>query len=258
MSLCVVVPARIASVRLPNKPLADIAGKPMIVRVAENLRAVRADQLVVAVDDADVFDVVQAAGFDVMQTRADHTSGSDRVMEVAQRLKLNGRDIVINVQGDEPMMPVSLVDSLADLMRSNSNIQMATVAEPIDSVEDYLNPNVVKVITNQAGRAMYFSRAPIPYIRDRDPKDLAIDELRAFGVRRHVGMYAFTADALQTFVSLDKDSLNLASSLEHIEKLEQLRWLQAGFDIHVVDSPSSVPGGVDTPEDLARVRAHFQ
>ena len=249
MSVYVVIPARLASTRLPNKPLADIAGQPMIVRVASRASLSKAEHVVVAVDDEQVLSVVSEAGFDAVLTDKDHPSGSDRVMEVAKVRGWEAHDIVINVQGDEPLLPPAIIDQMADYMRSNPDIEIATLSQPVESAEDFINPNVVKVLSDVHGRALYFSRAPIPYPRDEMLADTLSDAtIAANDVRRHVGVYAFRVHALQRFVGLTN------SSLERIERLEQLRWLEDGGHIAVLPSIEQIPGGVDTPEDLERVR----
>lgn len=248
MKAHVVVPARLASTRLPGKPLALIQGIPMIVRVMMAVQDAGVDSVIAAVDDSSVAAAVEAAGYDAMLTAQDHPSGSDRVMEVVSRSGWDDTDIVINVQGDEPLLPVSLVSQLADLMRTDPMMEMATVSEPILTVADFLNPNIVKVVTTTQGDALYFSRAPIPLPRDLILNDALTDsQIDVFKPQRHVGLYAFRVKALRKFVSL-RDA-----QLEDIESLEQLRWLEAGGRIRVLPSPVPVPGGVDTPEDLARV-----
>jgi 3-deoxy-manno-octulosonate cytidylyltransferase (CMP-KDO synthetase) len=216
----------------------------MIVRVAQQASKAAVDDVVVAVDDAAVFSVVSDAGFTVRMTSPDHQSGSDRVAEVAQEMGCAADDVIINVQGDEPLVPPLVIEHLADAMRADPTVTMATLSEPIESATVYLDPNVVKVATDAHDNALYFSRAPIPFSRDQ----LALDEIAA---RRHIGMYAFRYAALQKFVSLPP------SRLEQIEKLEQLRWLEAGQKLKVLASPQPVPGGVDTPADLERVAAEF-
>ena len=252
MPVHIVIPARFASSRLPGKPLAEISGRPMVVRVAERAAATVADDVTVAVDDPRVQRAVHAAGFNAVFTNVDHTSGSDRTMEVA---RINGwadDDIVVNVQGDEPLIPISVIDRLIESMSSSRDLQMATVAEPLDSFSDFANPNVVKVVTNDQSCALYFSRANIPYPRDAQEEmseQTWIELAKNHKIRRHVGLYAFRVRGLRRFVELGP------SSLEQIEMLEQLRWLQAGHELLVVDAGERVPGGVDTPADLERVQA---
>lgn len=249
MKVHVVIPARLASTRLPNKPLADIAGVPMIVRVVSQASRSQADTVVVAVDDERVAQVVVAAGYDAMLTAVDHASGSDRVMEVVRKRGWQDDDIVINVQGDEPLLPPALIDDLAKAMQDNPGVEIATLAEPISSAQDFLDPNVVKVVTDRDDVALYFSRAPIPFPRDNAQQQTVTDAaVQANHVRRHVGVYGFRVHALTRFISLTE------SPLENIERLEQLRWLEAGGRISVLHCSEAVPGGVDTPDDLVRVQ----
>ena len=252
MRVHIVIPARFASSRLPGKPLAPIGGRPMVVRVAERAAATIANDVTVAVDDPRVQQAVQAAGFDAVMTNVNHSSGSDRTMEVARINAWPDEDIVVNVQGDEPLIPISVIDCLIESMRVSQALQMATVAEPLDTFADFSNPNVVKVVTNDQSCALYFSRANIPYARDGQAhlsEENWIDYAKDKKIRRHVGLYAFRVAGLRRFVDLGP------SSLEQIEMLEQLRWLQAGYELLVVDADERVPGGVDTPTDLERVNA---
>ena len=255
MSVHIVIPARFASSRLPGKPLADIAGRPMVVRVAERAAATIADDVTVAVDDLRVQRAVAEAGFSAVLTNVEHTSGSDRTMEVARINGWGDDDIVVNVQGDEPLIPIAVINRLIESMSSSRDLQMATVAEPLDSFSDFVNPNVVKVVTNDRSCALYFSRANIPYARDAQESmsDQSWAEFaKNHNIRRHVGLYAFRVRGLRRFVELGP------STLEQIEMLEQLRWLQAGLDLLVVDAFERVPGGVDTLADLERVQALWQ
>ena len=251
----VVVPARLASSRLPRKPLALIGDKPMIVWVAERAKIISADDLVIAVDDEEVLGVVEEYGFEGVLTSTTHRSGSDRVMEVARLKNWSAEDILINVQGDEPLLSAEVVDELIRFMKENKKIEFATISEPITEVDDFINPNCVKVVTDNAGVALYFSRAAIPYPRENgdlsssDRSERQILPAMNYPIKRHVGIYGFRVEALEDFVSLDE------SALEEIEKLEQLRWLEAGRKIHLVHSSIPLPGGVDTPEDLIRVRS---
>lgn len=244
MAIHVVIPARYESTRLPGKPLADIAGQPMIVRVAAQAAKSNADDVVVAVDDARVAEAVQAAGWDAQMTRSDHQSGSDRVMEVAQQRGWVSDDIVINLQGDEPLAPPEVINQLIQGMVDRPEIPMATLSEPLEQAKDFFDPNVVKVLANDEGLALMFSRAPLPFPRD-NPMTMPD------GAARHVGMYGFRVQALGEFVQLGE------SRLESIERLEQLRWLQAGKSLLVLSALKPVPGGVDTPADLARIQALF-
>lgn len=216
----------------------------MIVRVAWQAAQTKADSIVVAVDDDRVADAVRAAGLDVQMTRPEHQSGSDRVMEVAQHRQWASDDIVINLQGDEPLVPPEVINQLIQGMLERSEVTMATLSEPLNLAEDFFNANVVKVVTNSNDMAIMFSRAPLPFPRD-NPQSMAT------GAARHVGIYGFRVEGLRQFVALGQ------SRLESIERLEQLRWLEAGKDLLVLPALKPVPGGVDTPADLARVQALF-
>jgi 3-deoxy-manno-octulosonate cytidylyltransferase (CMP-KDO synthetase) len=243
----VLIPARLASTRLPDKPLADIAGAPMVVRVAQRARHSAAATVVVAADDARTVAACAAHGVRALMTRPDHASGSDRLAEACEQLGLGGDDIVVNVQGDEPLIAPSLIDACASLLRGRGDCVMATAAHAIDTVADFVNPNVVKVVCDAAGRALYFSRAPLPWWRDGNTG--GITGLPAPAPLRHVGLYAYRAAFLRRFPTLP------ASPLETIESLEQLRVLWHGerVVVHVCDE---APGaGVDTLADLERVRA---
>jgi 3-deoxy-manno-octulosonate cytidylyltransferase (CMP-KDO synthetase) len=245
MSFTVVIPARLASTRLPNKPLADIAGKPMVVRVAERAALSGASRVLVATDHADIAAACRAHGIQVQMTRADHPSGTDRIAEAARALNLAADEIVVNVQGDEPLLDPALIAATAALVSPSQ--PMATAAHPIHDAAEVFNPNVVKVVLDARSRALYFSRAPIPWYRD------AWAEGRqqlpgGHAVLRHIGLYAFTMDFLQTYPTLTP------APLEQAELLEQLRvlWHGHAIAVHVVEqAPQS---GVDTPEDLERVR----
>ena len=240
----VVIPARYASTRLPGKPLADIAGSPMIVRVAEQARASGAAEVVVATDDQRVQTVVAEHGHDVVMTRADHVSGSDRVMEVAETRGWSDATVIVNVQGDEPLIPPAVIDQVAGLLTGNGQAQVATLCERITEQETIFDPNVVKVVADANGRALYFSRAPIPWDRDHFPDGSADDVWF-----RHIGIYAYRAKALASFCAL------APGRLESLESLEQLRFLENGVDILIDEACATVPAGVDTPEDLERARA---
>ena len=249
MKFTVLVPARLASTRLPNKPLADIAGLPMIVRVARNAARSTAHRVVVAADDTRIVDACMAHGVDALLTHSDHATGSDRLAEACERLGLDGADLVVNVQGDEPLLDPQMIDACAALLARHPDCVMSTAAHAIDALDELDNPNVVKVVLDAAGRALYFSRAPIPWWRDARaagalpiPRDAPL---------RHIGLYAYHAGFLRRFPSL------AASPLEYIEALEQLRVLWHGERIAVHVSDSRPGPGVDTPEDLARVRALF-
>ena len=254
MTVHIVIPARFGSTRLPGKPLIDIGGQPMVVRVAQRAAQSTADDVVVAVDDQRVAAAVEAAGFLAVLTDPDHTSGSDRSMQVAELMGWSDDDHIINVQGDEPLMPIKVINALIDKLKAAPTLQIATVSEPLEHPADYANPNVVKVVTDDSWHALYFSRASIPFARDTLAAGTISDdqwnELRELGrIQRHVGIYGFRVSGLRTFVGLGP------SALEKIEMLEQLRWLQAGLKLLIVPAEEPVPGGVDTPADLERVQA---
>jgi 3-deoxy-manno-octulosonate cytidylyltransferase (CMP-KDO synthetase) len=245
MSFVAIVPARLASTRLPNKPLADIGGKPMVVRTAERAALSGADQVVVATDHADILAACREHGVQAMMTRADHPSGTDRIAEVALALSLAEDAVVVNVQGDEPLIDPALIAATAKLI--DAAVPMATAAHAIDDVAEVFNPNVVKVVLDKLGRALYFSRATIPW--HRDGFAASRDRLPAgYQPYRHIGLYAYRNDFLQTYPKL------ALSPLEQIEALEQLRVLWHGYPIAVHVTASMPAAGVDTPEDLERVR----
>jgi 3-deoxy-manno-octulosonate cytidylyltransferase (CMP-KDO synthetase) len=240
----VLIPARLASTRLPNKPLADIAGKPMVVRVAERAAGAGAAQVVVAADDARIVEACTAHGVRALLTRADHHSGSDRLAEACELLQLDGDDIVVNVQGDEPLIEPTLIAQCAALLAAHPECAVSTAAHAITEPAEFINPNVVKLVCDAAGRALYFSRAPIPCWRDGPA-----GALPPAAALRHMGLYAYRAAFLRRFPSL------APAPLEQLEALEQLRVLWHGERIAVLLSASAPGPGVDTPEDLARVRA---
>ena len=246
MRFSVLIPARLASTRLPNKPLADIGGVPMIVRVARQAALSQAAQVVVAADSHAIVEACLAHGVRAVLTRPDHATGSDRLAEACELTGLDGGELVVNVQGDEPLIDPALIDECAGLLARQTDCVMSTVAHPIEQAADFANPNVVKVVLDARQRALYFSRAPIPWWRDApQPGALPL----AQPALRHVGIYGYRAAFLRAFPSLS------VSPLEGIETLEQLRVLWHGehIAVHVTAKP---PGaGVDTPEDLVRVRA---
>ena len=246
----VLIPARLASTRLPDKPLADLAGVPMVVLVAQRCREAGARAVVVAADSPRILEACQAHGVDAVLTCADHPTGSDRLAEACTLLGLDGRDIVVNVQGDEPLIDPALVAACAERLQAHPECVMSTAAHTIDSVEEYLNPNVVKVVTDAAGRALYFSRAPMPWWRDGHAQ--GVTALPDPAPLRHIGIYGYTAGFLRRFPALPP------APLEQIESLEQLRVLWHGERIVVHLSPQRPGPGVDTPEDLARVRRIFE
>ncbi len=249
MSFTVLVPARLASTRLPNKPLADIAGLPMIVRVSQRAAQSSAAAVVVAADHADIVAACAAHGVRAVLTRTDHATGSDRLAEACALLDLEGDDMVVNVQGDEPLIDPALVDACADLLSKRGDCVMSTAAHAIAAAADFDNPNVVKVVLDASGRALYFSRAPIPWWRDGRAAGSITPPSPA--PLRHIGLYAYRAGFLRRFPQLEP------APLERIESLEQLRVLWHGERIAVHVSAQAPGPGVDTPEDLARVRALF-
>lgn len=244
----VVIPARYASSRLPGKPLQDIAGKPMIRHVWEQACQSAAQRVVVATDDQRIVDACNEFGAEVLLTRPDHESGTDRLAEVAAALDLAADAIVVNVQGDEPMIPPAVIDQVAANLAAHPEAAIATLAEPLDDAQALFNPNVVKVLSDINGLALTFSRAPFPWARD----DFAHDRTALpSGVpyRRHIGIYAYRAGFLADFVAWGP------CWLESTECLEQLRALWHGQRIHVADAIEAPPAGVDTTEDLQRVRS---
>jgi len=253
LSFHVVVPARYASTRLPGKPLADIAGKPMVVRVVEAALRSSAADVCVATDDERVRAAVEAHGQRAVMTRADHASGTDRIAEVVDALGWPDGDVVVNVQGDEPLIDPALIDAVAGalVVSHGGTPAMSTAAHPLTSAADFFNPNVVKVVCDAAGRALYFSRAPMPWARDA----FAADRSRLpadLGALRHIGIYGYRAGFLREYGRL------APSPIEGIEALEQLRVLWHGHRIGVAVFDHPPQPGVDTPEDLERVRAHFR
>ena len=241
----VLIPARLASTRLPDKPLADLAGRPMVVRVAERAARSGAARVVVAADDARIVQACAAHGIDALLTRRDHASGSDRLAEACERLGLDGQAIVVNVQGDEPLIDPALVARCAALLAARRDCAVATAAHPITEAAEYADPNVVKLVRDAEGRALYFSRAAIPCWRDA-PVPGALPDPAPL---RHIGLYAYRAAFLRRFPTLPP------SPLERLESLEQLRVLWHGERIAVHVSDAAPGPGVDTPQDLARVRA---
>ncbi len=247
-SFIVIIPARMASTRLPDKPLADLGGKPMVVRVAERAHAAGAAQVIVATDHPAIVAACEAHGIAVRMTRADHPSGTDRIAEVAAAIGLADDAVVVNVQGDEPLIDPALIRACANLI--GTAVPMATAAHAINAMTELLSPHVVKVVLDAAGHALLFSRAPVPWHRDGFAQSTA--QLPAGYVPlRHVGLYAYRQDFLQAYPTLP------VSPLETIESLEQLRVLWHGHKIAVHVTPSAPPAGVDTAEDLERVRREF-
>ncbi|MFP1754903.1 3-deoxy-manno-octulosonate cytidylyltransferase [Lonsdalea quercina] len=244
MTFTVIIPARFASSRLPGKPLADINGKPMVIHVMERAQESGAERVIVATDHPDVEQVIRQAGGDVCLTSPDHNSGTERLAEVIERYRLPDDEIIVNIQGDEPMIPPVIVRQVAENL-AGSRAGMATLAVPIVGSEDVFNPNAVKVVRDAEGYALYFSRAPIPWDRERFGQ---ANENVGDHFLRHIGIYAYRAGFVRRYVSW------APSKLEKIELLEQLRVLWYGEKIHV-DVAKAIPSvGVDTPEDLERVR----
>jgi len=251
VSFTVLVPARLASTRLPDKPLADIAGVPMVARVAQRAAQSGAARVVVAADHASILAACQAHGVEAILTRQDHPSGSDRLAEACEQLGLDGDTVVVNVQGDEPLIDPALIDAVAAALLARPDAAMSTAVHAIDSVADYLNPNVVKAVLDAQGNALYFSRAPIPWWRDGAAPGVPPAQLPSPAPLRHIGIYGYRAGFVRRFPMLPP------SPLEGIEALEQLRALWHGHRIAVHVSDAAPGPGVDTPEDLARVRALF-
>lgn len=250
MSFLVVIPARHASTRLPDKMLADLGGKPLIVRTAEQARKSGAVEVIVATDHAKIRSALDQANIRNLMTRVDHVSGTDRLAEVAAQLGLSDDAVVVNVQGDEPLIAPALIDQVAATLVAEPAAAIATAAKSIVLAEDFFNPNVVKVVRDAKGLARYFSRAPIPWARDafaqsRNALPAAMPALH------HIGIYAYRAAFLKRFSAL------APSPLEQAESLEQLRALHHGFEIAVTVWPEPIEAGVDTPADLERVRRQF-
>lgn len=248
MSVTAIIPARYASTRFPGKPLADILGKPMIEHVYRRTAAATTiDRVIVATDDQRIFDAVSAFGGEAAMTRADHPSGTDRLAEVAAGIDA---ELLVNVQGDEPLIAPQMIDQAVEPLLADSSLQMGTLCSAIDSLEDYLSPNVVKVVRAISGRALYFSRSPLPFPRDIAQEQLA-SHLDTLAARRHIGLYVYRREFLLRYPQLEQ------TPLEKLESLEQLRALENGVAIHVAETSFDCHG-VDTPEDLQRVSAMLQ
>jgi 3-deoxy-manno-octulosonate cytidylyltransferase (CMP-KDO synthetase) len=246
----IVIPARYASTRLPGKPLIDLAGKPMLQWVYERALACGASEVVVATDDARIATAAGRFGAPVILTAATHATGTDRVAEVAARAGWSDDTMVVNLQGDEPLMPAALVQQVARLLAGHPSADIATLASPLQSLPLHLDPNVVKVVTALDGRALYFSRAPIPWHRDAAPAGLASQGSFA-SARRHIGLYAYRVGALRRLSQL------APTPLEQLEQLEQLRALEHGLDIRVADAVVLPGPDVNTPDDIARAVAQL-
>lgn len=242
MGFIAVIPARFASTRLPGKPLLDIHGHPMIWHVVQRALESDAARVIVATDDPRIMDAVQAFGADCVMTRADHTTGTDRLSEVASQLNLPADAIVVNVQGDEPLLPASAINQVADMLMAEPRAQIATLCEPLTRDVDIRDPNQVKVVFSGDGRALYFSRAPIP----------GHPELAAGLHYRHIGLYAYRAEFLNNFSGWQP------TPLEQFERLEQLRALEHHAWIQVAVTDQAIPPGVDTEADLHAVRRYLE
>lgn len=248
----IIVPARLKSTRLPNKALADIGGKPMVVRVAERAALSSASAVYIATDDEQIAQTAQSSGFTAILTDTRHLSGTSRLSEAVEKLKLTPEALVINVQGDEPFISPTLINTLANHLHQHPHLSVATACAPLKSKENFLNPNIVKVVLDKTQTALYFSRAPIPYPRDACAQDgihtLPLD-LPAY---QHIGIYAYRAQFLQSYPSLS------ISPLEHFESLEQLRILWHGIQIGVLKIEEHATIGVDTAEDLLKAQQRWR
>ena len=248
----VIIPARFASQRLPGKPLLEIAGRPMIEHVWQRAMSSNAARVLIATDSEQIATAARAFGADVVMTREDHVNGTSRLTEVVDKLDLRDEECIVNVQGDEPLLPSSMIDRVAESLKGDEGAAMATLAEPIADRTTLMRTSVVKVVCSQSGRALYFSRAPIPWDRDRFDLSNAddshnMDELGQ-GWLRHIGIYAYRASFLRDYQNLP------VAPVEACEQLEQLRALYHGYAISVAVATEQYPAGVDTPEDLERVR----
>ncbi|MFT5707159.1 MAG: 3-deoxy-manno-octulosonate cytidylyltransferase (CMP-KDO synthetase) [Oceanospirillaceae bacterium] len=252
MDFTVVIPARYGSTRFPGKPLADIAGKPMIQHVYERSMQSNASKVIIATDDERIEKVARGFGALVCMTRENHPTGTDRLQEVVEYFHLADDEIVVNVQGDEPLIPAIIINQVAENLAQQTQASIATLSEPIRALEQLLNPNSVKVLTDINGLALYFSRAPIPWPRDafnqlQQPSDIP----EGFVWQRHIGIYAYKVALLNKYVTW------APAAVEETECLEQLRAMWYGHRIHVAQAIESPPAGIDTPEDLQRLIASF-
>lgn len=245
MAFIVVIPARYESTRLPGKPLIDIHGKPMVLHVMERAKETGAERIIVATDHVKILEVITSEGGEACLTSAGHASGTERLAEVTEKYGFSDTDIIVNVQGDEPMIPPAMIHQVAENL-ANTSLGMATLATPVISRTDLMNPNVVKVVMDAFGHALYFSRAPIPWKRD-----VSMTEKNKVTAFRHIGIYAYRVDFIRRYIAWGQ------SPLEEIEKLEQLRVLWHGEKIHVGLAKEIPPEGIDTPEDLERIRKIF-
>ena len=249
MSFSVIIPARYASSRFPGKPLADLAGKPMLQHVYERACESEAQRIIIATDDARIAETARGFGAEVCMTSGEHPSGTDRLQEVVQKLGFYADDIVVNVQGDEPLIPPRIINQVAHNLITLPMAGIATLSEPIETVAALMNTNVVKVVTDHQGMALYFSRAPVPWPRDSFMDEQGRSRMpEGFPWQRHIGLYAYRVKLLNDFVRWPP------AALEQTECLEQLRALWNGVGIHVDAADETPPAGVDTPEDLERIR----
>lgn len=250
LAFTVAIPARLSSTRLPGKPLRLLAGRPMVLHVIDRALESGAGEIVLATDSEAIAEAAAKSGVRIVLTRPDHPSGTDRLAEVAERLDWDRQRIVVNLQGDEPLVPAAAIRAAAEGLVAHPDCAIATLAQPISGIEAFLDPNVVKVVVDAQGRALYFSRAPIPWPRDSfaHSREQMPGTLRAW---RHIGLYAYRSGFLRDFPSFPPCELELA------ESLEQLRALYVGERIAVIRSPLDFPAGIDTDEDLARVEAHL-
>lgn len=245
MGFSVVIPARYGSSRLPGKPLLEIQGKPMVLHVLERAQQSGAERVWVATDDERIAEVVVKAGGVVCMTRADHVSGTDRLAEVVEQQQLGDEEIIINLQGDEPQMPASLIQQVAEDMVTHADAAVATLYRPIECATELFDPNAVKVVTDEAGYALYFSRAPIPWNRESFATPTAAHPSNHY---RHIGLYGYRAGFLRRYTTWE------SSPLEQLESLEQLRVLWKGERIHLTEAVEDPGHGIDTVEDLARAQ----
>jgi len=250
MAFSIIIPARLASTRLPGKVLQDIAGKTMLQRVYELAKSTAAEMVCIATDSEEVKAAAEAFGATVCMTSPDHPTGSERVAEAANALQFEDDEIVLCLQADEPQMPRAVIEAVVKSLESNDTIKVATPCRRIQSAEELFDPSVVKVVMNERGSANYFSRAPIPWNRDDFQPGMAPSQLTG-DYFRHIGLYAYRVGFLNQFLSWDP------APTESLEKLEQLRVLWSGGKIQMVEIKQAVPAGVDTPEDLERVRAEL-
>jgi len=247
VSFTVIIPARHASSRFPGKPLVDIAGKPMVVQVAERAKKSGAREVLIATDHPEIMSAAGRFGFTAVMTRRDHASGTDRLAEVVAKRRYPAQHIVVNVQGDEPLIEPALIRAVATNLARHRDAQIATACTPLSDVRDLVNPNVVKVVLDHAGYALYFSRAPVPFARDAYAGGIRAIP-RGLPVYRHLGIYAYRCAFLRRFTRLKP------AALERFEALEQLRALAHGFRISVAVTRQAPHAGIDTPHDLKRVR----